>query len=317
MQFWRNQLKEEDLRDKWKEYESAASKQEKRLEKMLWKCYACERELKATSFGVQPHDKSNFAEHVKQRVLQPGACRYCVDCKKQSRGQAPGAAGRAATKLQRIPCQGPLCLPKGKAHERHAFPAADMAKMSANGKYGRAICTECLTIQSARVKHAIEKSKLQYPCSICNKRRPAADFDTQNLDDLIVNNREHDAVCLICDPTQLSRLTKATYKCCACKKQLSEENFSLARKKSHKTKAVKCKICERPPCRTCGARPEKPLTNQNEVIKSLEDREAYRCTACKYPPCSVCHVTPRRKQTQKYLVDNMPTWTCSTCKENQ
>ena len=180
------------------------------------------------------------------------------------------------------------------------------------------MCTECLKLPSVRVKLAKEKSKLQYPCSICNKLRPAAEFDTQKLDDLIANSREYDAVCLKCDLTQLSRSTKETYKCCACNVKLSKEHFSVARMKSHQnTKTVKCETCERPPCRICGARPEKPLTNQNEVIKSLAQRKDYRCTACKYPPCSVCHVTARPDQRKKYLVDNMPTWTCSTCKENQ
>ena len=52
MQFWRGHLRAEDLPAKWEEYEAAASKQQKRLDKMLWKCGACERELKATGFGA-------------------------------------------------------------------------------------------------------------------------------------------------------------------------------------------------------------------------------------------------------------------------
>ena len=95
MQFWRGQLKAEDLPRKWEEYEAAASKQQKRLDKMLWKCYACERELKATGFGVQAENKGRFAEQVLKRVLSRGACRYCVDCMQQRRA-ASGAATKKA-----------------------------------------------------------------------------------------------------------------------------------------------------------------------------------------------------------------------------
>ena len=314
MQFWRGQLRAEDLPAKWEEYEAAASKQQKRLDKMLWKCYACERELKATSFGAQVADKWMFATHVLERVLRRGACRYCVDCMQQRRAVVGGAANGAATQLERIPCQGPLC--QGKAQERHAFPAADMARMSRNRDYRGAVCTRCLKSPSARVKHAIQKSQLQYPCSKCNMQRPAAEFESQKLNDLIAHGTEYNAVCLLCDATQLDRFTKATYKCCACQLDLSTEHFSVARKKSHNTKALKCELCERPPCRACGTRPERPLTNQNEVVKSLADRAAYRCMACKYPPCSVCHVTSRPKE-KKYLVDTMATWTCASCREKQ
>ena len=136
MQFWRGQLRAEDLPAKWEEYEAAASKQHKRLDKMLWKCGACERELKATSFGVQVGDKSLFAAHVLERVLRRGACRYCVDCMQQRRAVVGGAAG-GAPQLERIPCQGPLC--QGEAQLRQAFPAADMPRMNANRDYRGAV----------------------------------------------------------------------------------------------------------------------------------------------------------------------------------
>jgi hypothetical protein len=148
-------------------------------------------------------------------------------------------------------------------------------------------------------------------------QRPAADFESKKLNDLIANSTEYNAVCLVCDATQLDRFTKETYKCCACRLDLSTDHFSVARKKSHNTKALKCELCERPPCRVCGRRPERPLTNQNEVVKSLADRAAYRCTACKYPPCSVCRVTSRPSKEKKYSVDSMATWTCSKCKEKE
>ena len=189
--------------------------------------------------------------------------------------------------------------------------------MTASRDYRRAVCTLCLKSPSIRVKHAMQKSRVQYSCSRCGMQRPAADFENKKFANLLASNTEYNAVCLLCDDTQLDRLTKETYKCCSCRLDLSTEHFSVARKKNHNTKALKCKLCERPPCRVCGTRPERPLTNQNEVVKSLADREAYRCAACKYPPCSVCRVTERPDKAQKYSVDKMPTWTCSKCTEKQ
>ena len=179
------------------------------------------------------------------------------------------------------------------------------------------MCTLCVKSPSIRVKQAMQKSRVQYPCSKCGMQRPAADFDSKKFASLLANNTEYNAVCLLCDDTQLDRpLTKETYKCCACQLDLSTEHFSVARKKNHNTKARKCNVCERPPCRVCGTRPERPLTNQNEVVKSLADRAAHRCMACKYPACSVCHATSRPKE-KKYLVDTMATWTCASCREKQ
>ena len=115
------------------------------------------------------------------------------------------------------------------------------------------------------------------------------------------------------------RFTKDICQCCACRLDRTTEHFSVARLRSHRhgSKALKCELCERPPCRVCGNRPVRPLTNPHKVVKSLTDRAAYRCTACKYPLCSVCRVSQRPCHNHIYSVDVMAKWTCSKCKQKE
>ena len=67
------------------------------------------------------------------------------------------------------------------------------------------------------------------------------------------------------------RFTTDTYQCCACRLDLTTEHFSVARNRSHRhgSNALKCELCERPPCRVCGNWPMRPLTNHHEVVNSL------------------------------------------------
>ena len=135
MRFWRRQLRAEDLPAKWEEYEAAASKQQKRLDKMLWKCGACERELKATSFGVQVGDKSLFAAHVLERVLRRGACRYCVDCMQRRRAEAGGAAGGAAGRAAGFA----LRMRRQRTGSRRVWPEENASSQRAYGLARRRI----------------------------------------------------------------------------------------------------------------------------------------------------------------------------------
>ena len=185
-----------------------------------------------------------------------------------------------------------------------------MVHMRKLRKYGNAMCAECLKMPSCRIKWGLGE---EFRCSQCGELRLAREYHTKNLENLLLNGKEYEARCLRCDPSQLERFTKDLYKCCACKEELPKERFSLARAKSHKAAQRRCELCERPPCRICAQRPAKPLTNQNEVIHTPEDRLAYRCQGCKYPPCEVCGTTPREKRA-KHTVDNLPNWVCSRCK---
>ena len=306
MQFWRGTTQAADLEAKWQELEKLASKQQKRLDKMSWHCYACERDLKATSFGAVLDNRKavQFNSDVLQRVLRRGACRYCVDCLQKRRG----IAGGIATKLTLILCTGPC----GQEKTESCFPIAQMMTMRKDRDYRRAVCTQCLQSWSVRVKQAKTDSKTTYFCKQCGVSRPAADYDTRTLQNLIVNERVYDAVCLKCDATPINRHKLRSYTCYTCKEDLDTSSFSISRLKNrHK---LKCEMCERPPCKICGKRPEKPLRNQNDVVHCATDRGNYRCTECKYPPCDVCKVT-KREQRQTNLVDVMPRWTCAACKK--
>lgn len=304
MQLWRGHLKVEDLERKWQEHEEKASKLQKRLDKMKWQCMACDQELPAQSFGAvqEKRNQSQFHSHIMQRILQPGACRYCVDCKDKQRGKA----GAAATKKVLIRCTGPCGLEK----EEIAFPEEKRLYMRRRREYKDALCCECLKIPACRVK---SQSAEEYLCSICGISRKAKDYETKLLNNLIVNNKVYEAKCLLCDRSQLDRMTKDFYQCCACKEKLPSSEFSVARAKSHR--AYKCALCERPPCRICGKRPEKVLTNQNQVIHTLQDRKKFRCQECLYPPCAKCKKTPRPDKGSKYHVDKLPSWTCRVCRE--
>ena len=167
-----------------------------------------------------------------------------------------------------------------------------------------------MKLPSVRVKRGAAE---EYRCKSCGESRPARDYETKLLSNLFLNDKVYEATCLRCDRGQLDRLTKERYTCCACQESLPADQFSLARAKSHRTTQRRCARCERPPCRLCGERPAKPLTNQNEVVKSLKDRQAYRCVACKYPPCDVCKVTQRPDTSKRYHVDQKPKWVCQRC----
>jgi len=109
MQFWRGQLAETEIQAKWEELEKAAKKQEKRLDKMSWECGGCGRQLKADGYGAGREtatDQWNFHKMVLERVLVPGANRYCVGCKAKRRASAGGAGGRNATRHELILCTG-------------------------------------------------------------------------------------------------------------------------------------------------------------------------------------------------------------------
>ena len=175
------------------------------------------------------------------------------------------------------------------------------------------MCVECFNLASSRVKRGATE---EYRCCECGELRLAREFHTKTLDNLVLEDKLYEAKRLRCDPSQLERFAKELCPCCACKKNLPKEQFSLARAKSHRTTQRRCELCERPPCKVCGQRPAKPLTNQNEVIKSLADRRAYRCQACKYPPCDVCKTTPRPDPRNKVSVDNLPKWICSRCRDS-
>ena len=275
---------------------------------MKWQCMSCNAELSAQSFGAtqEGRNQGQFNSDIMRRVLQPGACRYCVPCKNKHRGQAGGKAGAAATKKDRIQCTGPCGLEK----EEEAFPLKQRMSMRLTRTYRDALCSECMKIPACRVK---SQSADEYLCSVCGEMRKAKDYESKLLNNLIVNKKVYEAKCLICDRSQLHRMTKDFYQCCACKEKLPSSEFSVARAKRHK--AYKCKQCERPPCSICGKQPEKVLTNQNQVIHTLQDRQKFKCQECLYPPCVKCKKAPRPRGMSKYHVDTLPSWTCKVCRE--
>ena len=167
----------------------------------------------------------------------------------------------------------------------------EMIKMRKTRDYRRAVCSQCLRQRSVQVKQQIKGAGEIHRCKSCGQEREAREFDHKTLENLIINNKVYDAVCLHCDASQLDRFHKETYLYICCKKNLPASSFSIARKRNHNTKTLKCEDCERPPCSICGARPEKPLTNQNEVVTSLTERKQYKCVRCKYPPCARCGMT--------------------------
>ena len=157
--------------------------------------------------------------------------------------------------------------------------------------YRHAVCSICMTLRSVSVSRALEDAKKVYLCKTCGQKRKGNEYESVSVRNHIVNETLYDLVCLHCDASQLRRSTKDAYRCGTCQKMLPALEFSIQQRRNHKdVKSLKCGMCERPPCSSCGARPEKPLTNQNEVVKSLKDRAKYRCMRCKYPPCAECGV---------------------------
>jgi hypothetical protein len=196
-----------------------------------------------------------------------------------------GEAGREATRKSYIFCTGPC----GEEKHESAFPPERKLQMRKNGAYQHAVCSVCMKLRSVSVSKAIEASKKLYICKNCGQSRKGSEYENVTLRYHILSDTLYDVVCLHCDASQFSRCTKDVYRCGTCQKMLPAVEFSVQRRKSHQdAKSLKCGMCERPPCFSCGARPEKPLTNQNEVVKSLKDRAKYRCIRCKYPPCAKC-----------------------------
>ena len=166
--------------------------------------------------------------------------------------------------------------------------------MRKNGAYQHAVCSVCMKLRSVSVSKAIEASKKLYICKNCGQSRKGSEYENVTLRYHILSDTLYDVVWLHCDASQFSRCTKDVYRCGTCQKMLPAVEFSVQRRKSQKdAKFLKCGMCERPPCFSCGARPEKPLTNQNEVVKSFKDRAKYRCMRCKYPPCAKCEMKDR------------------------
>ena len=182
------------------------------------------------------------------------------------------------------------------AEEKHesAFPPEGTIQMRKIRQYRHAVCSVCMKLRSVSVSKAIEESKKLSICENCGQSREGSEYENVTLRNHIVNETLYDLVCLHRDASQLSRCTKDVYRCGTCQKMLPAVELSVQRRKSHQdAKFLKCGMCERPPCFSCGARPEKPLTNQNEVVKSLKDRAKYRCMRCKYPPCAKCGMKDR------------------------
>ena len=208
-------------------------------------------------------------------MLTDNFCRSC------------GEAGKEATRKSYIFCTGPC----GEEKHDSASPPERMTQMRKNRDYKHAVCSVCMKLRSVSVSKAFEDAKKMYLCKRCGQSRKGSEYEQVSLRSHIVRDALHELVCLHCDTSQLRHRNKDVYRCGTCQKTLPAVEFSMQRRRNHKDiKTLKCGMCERPPCSSCGARPEKPLTNPHEVVKSLKERDKYRCLRCKYPPCAQCGV---------------------------
>ena len=81
--------------------------------------------------------------------------------------------------------------------------------MYQRGDCSRALCIDCSKLPSTRVKQAAIE---EYRCKACVESRPVRHYESQALNNLILNDKVYEATCQHCDRSQVDQLTKKKLK---------------------------------------------------------------------------------------------------------
>ena len=269
---------------------------------MLWPCATCEKERPGKAYGVTTDKTHRFKEHCRTRLLEPGEWRQCVDCKDACRRASISAVSTRPVRAVLV-CTGPC----GKEVPESGFDPELLAMWRRRRKLGtEATCMACHRLRRGKFGKVSVVSRESVHCCRCRQNLERKLFDAGSLEQLQRDDSLHEAVCLQCAPIHREHLRYETYTCNICHESKPLTAFSLNRQKSRNFQQWRCEACERPVCRVCGRRPDKPLTYH-------WDGGQYRCLTCSYPPCTGCGKTRRREE--KYHVDNMSAWRCPACKK--
>jgi hypothetical protein len=165
-----------------------------------------------------------------------------------------------------------------------------------------AVCDACWPEKRGRMKGHT------FTCGgQCQLRRPAADFNSAEVERLLRADEMWRLQCVVCSGEATSQAGRELFGCgrCEVQKPLTEFTPAVSKLKYDKTK-WRCRACQYPACQQCSARPSAAINQQYED-------ESYFCKACSWPPCAGGCGAPR-PGSSKYNKRAMPTWHCARCR---